>query len=336
MQSVYMKNMDDIIIRDVAPEALDPYEVRIKVQACGICGTDVTAALNGSDEYLSFGHEVAGQVIEIGKAVKNVSVGQSIVLESSSACGQCLSCRNVQPHLCTNVQSFWPKPPYGAGEEMVSPSQCVVCYESITPEEACLSEPLGVALDVFKMTDINVGSHVLVSGLGPIGLMAIRLAKLAGAETIYACDLSNAKKRLQLAEEFGADEVICVDKTPLNKYTFKKEPDRFMVTSPPKTLNSIFEVAALYSVITYIGIEYGSGGMVTFDANAFHFKRLQLRASFASPALYIPEALNLIQSGKIDAKKLISHKFEIKDAALAVSTAVNGIEDAVKVVLVSK
>ena len=336
MRAAYMKKVDDVVIKDVQSSPLELDEIRVKVQACGICGTDVMAAVNGSDDYLSFGHEVAGEVIEIGKAVKNVSVGQSIVLESSSACGTCENCRNDQRYLCEIGPSFWPKPPFGASEEMISPAACAVPYEGISPEEACLSEPLGVALDVFKTTDIKVGSHVLVSGLGTIGLMAIRLAKLAGAETIYACDLSGSKKRLQIAKEFGADEVICVDKTPLDKYTFNKAPDRFMVTSPPKTLNAMFEVAALYSVITYIGIKYGSDGMVTFDANAFHFKRLRLHASFASPAFYIPEALNLIQTGRIDAKKLISHKFEIEDVALAINTAVNDVENAVKVVLVNK
>ena len=140
---------------------------------------------------------------------------------------------------------------------------------------------------------------------------------------------------MQIAEAFGADKVICVDKTPLDKYVFDQAPDRFMVTSPPRTLNAMFEVAAPYSVITYIGIKYGDGGMVTFDANEFHFKRLQLRASFAAPAFYIPEALQLIQSGRIDAPKLVTHKFEIEDAALAVGTAVNDIENVVKVVLVN-
>ena len=335
MRAAYMKNVNDIVIKDVPTSPLELDEIRIKVQACGICGTDKAAAINGSEEYLSFGHEIAGEVIEIGEAVKNTSVGQSIVLESSSACGVCENCRKSQHYLCTDALSFWPKPPYGASEEMISPSACAVPYEGISPEEACLSEPLGVALDMFKMTDVKVGSHVLVSGLGPIGLMAIRLAKLAGSETIYACGLSKSEERLEIAEEFGADEVICVDKTPLDKYIFNREPDRFMTTSPPKTLNSMFEVAAPYSIITYIGIEYGSGSTAAFDANAFHFKRLQLRASFAAPAFYIPEALELIQSGRIDAKKLITHKFKIEDAAIAMSTAVNDNEDVVKVVLVS-
>jgi L-iditol 2-dehydrogenase len=335
MRAAYIKDTNDIAFKEIEHKKLECDEIRVKIDACGICGTDITGAIDGGEEYRAFGHEVAGQVSEIGCGVRNVSVGQKIVLESSSACGMCANCRNIQQELCTNIRSFWPKPPYGFGEEMISPAICAVPYDGLSPEEACLSEPLGVALDVFNLADVHVGSSVLVSGLGTIGLMAVRLAKLAGARRIYACDLSNARKRLEMAKVFGADEVIEVDKIPLEKYFAdnNEKPDRFIVSSPPKTLPAMIQVASARAIIAYIGIKFGDGAKLTFDANDFHFKRLQLRGSFASPALRTPMALDLLKSGKIDGKALITHAFSFAKLPDAMKLAVNNIEESIKVVV---
>ena len=333
MLAAYIKDVDHIELRDIDLGTLDGNEIRLKIDACGICGTDVTAAVDGGEEYKPFGHEIAGTVVEIGSRVGNVSVGQKVVLESSSACGECSNCRNMRQELCSNTISFWYRNSLGFAEEMVSPAQCVVPYEGMTPAQACLSEPLGVALDMFSKTSIGFGDHVLVSGLGPIGLMAIRLAKLAGAERIYACDLSKAEKRLETAKAFGADTVIEVDKTPLAEYKFEIPPNRFMITSPPKTISVMMEIAAPMSVICFIGLKFGDGANITFDANEFHFKRLQLRSSFASPAMNIPWALELLRNGSIDGRSLISHTFDLKQIAEAMNVAVKDVGDTLKVII---
>ena len=333
MKAAYFKNIDDIILKDVPRGELEVDDIRLKIDACGICGTDVMNALDGGDDYRPFGHEIAGTVLEVGSAVTDIKVGNKIVLESASACGRCINCRNMQQELCQNIQSFWPRPPYGFAEEMISPAISAIPYEGITPEQACLSEPLGVAIDMHRLADIQIGSHVLVSGLGVIGLMAIHLAKLAGAEKIYACDLSGATKRLELAEQFGADEIITIDKTPLEEYSFPQPPDRFMISSPPKTLEKMIKIAAPKAIISFIGIKYGPAGEVTFDANEFHFKKLQLRGSFASPALFMPMALNLIKTGAIDASAMITHTFPLAEIQKAMTVAATNKAEAIKVVI---
>ena len=333
VQAAYMKSHKDIIFREIELEPVLPHEVRVSVQACGICGTDVTAAVDGKEDHTPFGHEIAGTILETGSAVTNVRVGQKVVLESSSACGQCDNCRNRQQDLCTNVQSFWPRNRLGMAQEMLSPAQCAVPYDGLSPEVACLSEPLGVALDMVHNADIEIGNHVVVSGLGTIGLMAIQLAKKAGAEKVYACDLSTATARLKLANQLGADEVIAVDKSPLADYAFSQEPDRFLVTSPPKTLPPMIGVAAAKAIICFIGIQYGDGSQLSFDANEFHFKRLQLRGSFASPAMCTPLALHLLRSGVIDGPALISHVYPMKDLAKAIEMAAFHTDQTIKVVI---
>ncbi len=333
MKTAYMKGIDNLIIKDADLWDIEDNEIKIAVDACGICGTDVTSALDGADDFRPFGHEVAGTIIEVGRNAKNLHIGQKVALESASACGRCLNCRDTKQELCTDVQSFFFKTSFGFAEEMISPAICAIPYEGISPAEACVSEPLGVSIDMHRLADIRIGSHVVVSGLGPIGLMALRLARLSGAEKIYACDLSTAKIRLDMAKQFGADEIIKVDETPLDQYKFDIAPDRFMVSSPPRTLNSMLNIAAKGAIISYIGIKYGEGANVTFNANDFHFKKLQLRASFASPALYTPMALNLIKTGAIDAKALITHQYALSDLSSALKEAAYNTGEALKVVI---
>lgn len=333
MKAAFMKNLSDIVLRDVELWSLEDHEVRIRVDACGICGTDVTSAIDGRDEHGSFGHEVAGTILEVGRGVRHLKVGQAVALDSSTPCGACAMCHDGQQELCTHVQSFFHKPMLGFAQEMITPAVSAVPYDGLTAAEACLAEPLGVAIDMHRLGDIRLGSHVVVSGLGTIGLMAIRLAKLSGAAKITACGVSRSKVRNELALKFGADEVIEVDRTPISEHTFDVAPDRFLISSPPKTILPMLNIAAKGAIISYIGIKFGEGATIAFDANEFHFKKLQLRGSFASPAMFTPMALSLLKRKAIDGRQLISHTFSLEKIGEAMKVAATDKASAVKVVV---
>jgi len=329
MKAALKNGEGKVIFRNIELRALRPDEIRIRVKACGICGSDLHL---GENDYAQFGHEIAGNVLECGNGVLNVNVGDTVVLDSATPCGFCANCKNGLQELCTDIRSFFFLNSFGFAEEMIVPAICVVPNPGLDPVVATVSEPLGVAIDMHRLADVRIGSQVVVSGLGPIGLMALRLAKLAGAAKIYACDVAKAGARLELAREWGADEIIEVDKTPLATYKFSQPPDRFMVSSPPATLPGMFQVAAKGAIISFIGIKFGDGANITFDANHFHFKKLQLRASFASPALYTPQALTLLKSGAIPGERLVTHRFPLAQMAEALDCA-RTCPQAVKVVV---
>ena len=92
----------------------------------------------------------------------------------------------------------------GFAEEVVSPAICAIPYKNLTPEVASLQEPLGVAIDMIRLTDIKPGANVLLMGAGPIGLIAMALAKIHGAAKIFVCQRKRRKKRLEIAEKWGA------------------------------------------------------------------------------------------------------------------------------------
>jgi L-iditol 2-dehydrogenase len=328
-QAVFYKDTSDVILRETRFDQVAPFERIIEIEACGICGTDISAILSGAETYTPLGHEIAGRVVEADGQVPPTRV----VLESSSACGRCPSCRNGRPDLCSGIQSFFARPYFGLAERMVAPELSVVPYQDLDPAVASLAEPLGVAMDLCETAGITAYSTVLVVGLGPIGLLAVRLAKLAGAAHIYASTFSQRERRNQLALDYGATELLFEDEKPLRTRKLDPPPDRILITAPPPSIATCIAPAAVGARLTYIGVGHGDSDQVSFPANEFHFKKLQLRSSHASPALRTPLALELLRSGRIDGSKLISHRFPLSDAARAIRAACLDKNEAIKVVV---
>jgi threonine dehydrogenase-like Zn-dependent dehydrogenase len=328
-RAAFFRGVKDVALKETRFDRVLPGERMVAVDACGICGTDINAILRGAQEYTPLGHEVAGRIVEPGGTVS----GQRIVIESSSACGRCSSCRNGRPDFCTEIKSMFARPYFGIAEKMVAPEISLVAYQDIDPAVASLSEPLGVAIDLCEVAGITAYSTVLVVGLGPIGLMALRLAKLAGARRIYASTFSQRERRNQVALEYGADELLYEDEHPLESRKLEPPPDRILITAPPPAIRTCVGPAAAGAILTYIGVGHAESDHVTFPANEFHFKKLQLRSSYASPALRTPMALELLRSGRIDGAKLITHRFPLEEAGRAIRAACLDKNESIKVVV---
>ncbi len=323
------KGPDGIRFKDVSVRKPGADEIKVKVDACGICGTDLH--VNPSDKNESrFGHEMAGTITELGSAVRNLKVGQTVAIDSSTACGHCSRCKNGQQELCTDVRSIFRDMELGFAQEIVAPAISAVPFKGISAEVASLQEPLGVSIDMVRLTDIGINSNVLLMGAGPIGLMAVALAKRQGARKIIVCQRKRRKVRCQIALDWGADAII--DPDELEKYDFGCEIDRIMVTSSPDTIGAAAKIACKGGIITFIGLGFGAKEKITLDGNAFHFKKLQLRASFASPAMFGPMAVEYLEKGIVDGKRIISHTFPLERLDEGMKIATNDPE-AVKVVI---
>lgn len=336
MKAWYVKAPFQFELRDVELKEVGDNDVLIQVKACGICGTDMTAAKVIAQEWEPIGHEIAGIVEQVGKNVQHVSVGSKVTLETSTYSRYSDLSRNGRYDLDNRGPSFWGRDAsMGFAEYVIAPKECVVAYEGLSFAVASLVEPLGVAVDLVETVGIGLNDTVLVVGLGPIGLMALRLAKLKGAKKIYAAARSHSVKRIELARQYGADEIIFTDITPLESYAFPNGGvDKILVTSPPQTIPEAIKTARAGGIIGFIGIEYGSGANITFDANDFHFKKLQLRASHASPALFFPMCIDLLKSGAVDGDALISHTFGLEQFADSMRVLKEDRGSTVKMVMV--
>ncbi|MGI5869363.1 MAG: zinc-dependent alcohol dehydrogenase [Kiritimatiellia bacterium] len=306
--------------------------VRLRVDACGLCGTDVTSAITAKD-WQPFGHEIAGTIIDLGENVdaKRLPAGTTVVVESASACGWCDVCRDAHPDLCrSGAPSIWGEPALGFSTIIDVPTCACVPYAGLAPEVASLTEPAGVAYDMVATADIRLGDRVCVVGPGPIALVAIALAFRRGASDVVCIGPRHAKARLALARDLGASIRFSDDAPALA--ALAKRFDRVLMTAPTEAIAPALAYLAYGGILTYIGIGT-SDPTIAFDANDFHFRKLQLRASFASPAMYFPAVLRLLAAGAIPGEALISHTFPLDRIADALATARDDKANAIKIIV---
>lgn len=331
-RSAYMKSPWQFELREVTlPDAPPVGWALVRVEAAGICGTDLTAAAQDAGDWAAFGHEVAGVLEALGPGVEGLRVGQKVVLESSSSCGRCDLCRNGRTDLCNKAPGFWGQAAMGFSDFMLAPACGIVPYDGLSPEVASLTEPAGVAYDMVKVAGVQLGDRVCIVGPGPIGLMAASLAKSAGAVRVVCIGHSHSEKRLATARDLGAEAVAC-DGAIEDLKDLAGQFDHALVTAPTSFIPPALGLLACEGKLTYVGIGRG-GGTIRFDANDFHFRKLQLRASFASPAAYFPRVLSLMKAGIIQGERIVSHTFRLADIGKAMLAARDDKRSTVKVVV---
>jgi threonine 3-dehydrogenase len=189
-----------------------PTDVVVRVKATSLCGTD--AHIYNWDEWASqrvqlpriIGHEVCGEIVEVGSEVASVKIGDFVAAESHLTCGACFQCRTCQGHVCKNYQILGIDFDGSYAEFVALPERVLWKTNPDIPHEfACVQEPLGNAVDAALVEDVT-GHTVLVNGCGPTGLFAIAILRISGAAQILATDIS--EYRLNLARQLGADEVF--------------------------------------------------------------------------------------------------------------------------------
>lgn len=335
MKAAYVKYPFMTEIRDVDLEEPSCDQVLVDIRACGVCGADLVTMSTEGEDWQPLGHEIAGVVEAVGSNVTNVKPGDQVALESTSFCRTCGVCRNGQHVHCNHGPDLWGGKSMGFSEKMLVSKELCVPFEGITFEQAAMIEPMGVALDLCEVADIKLNDDVLVIGLGPIGLLAVKIAKLMGAGKVYVAELSSSPKRIELSKLFGADEVILTDQTDLAGYPFPKGGvDKVLVTAPPKLIETGIRLLRFGGILSFIGIQYGAGAAVTLDANEFHFKRLQLRASHASPAFFFPKCMDMIKAGMISPEQLITEHFKLEEMQKNIDRLKNEKQDQIKLMMI--
>lgn len=197
---------------DLPIPQIEDDEVLIKVHCAAICGTDLhIMEWDGWSQKrvkppMIPGHELAGDIIAVGKAVKDRKVGDRVSCETHVACGECYFCKNGMPHICKNVRLFGCMYDGAFAQyTKIRWDSTFVLDDDISYETACMFEPMGAGVHGVESAQVE-GKNVLVSGCGPIGLTAISACKVFGARQVIACDLIDEK--LEIAREMGADVVI--------------------------------------------------------------------------------------------------------------------------------
>ena len=200
-------------LKDYPMPTLRDNEVLIKVKAAAICGTDLHiydwnnwAQNAGINIPTVMGHECCGEVVEVGKAVRHLRVGDYVACETHIPCGECYQCKNGMQHICSELILYGIHTDGCFAEYSKIPEICAIKIpRSIEPKIGAVLEPLGVAVRACMEGEVG-GKNIAIIGCGPIGLMAINVAKAFGAANIIAMDINDT--RLDMAKELGATLVI--------------------------------------------------------------------------------------------------------------------------------
>ena len=233
MKSVVIHAPKDLRIEDHPVRDPGPGEVQVTLAAGGICGSDLHYYNHGGfgsvrlKEPMVLGHEVSGHVSKLGEGVTGLVEGQLVAVSPSRPCGQCVYCQRRQHNQCLNMRFYGSAMPFphiqGAFRQVLvaNASQCVPA-DGLSVGEAAMAEPLAVCLHATNQAGPLLGKSVLVTGCGPISVLAILCARRAGADQIVATDLSDFT--LGMAKAAGADRVINMADTPdaLDEFTAQK------------------------------------------------------------------------------------------------------------------
>ena len=316
-------------------------EVRVKIEAALTCGTDLKTYRRGHPVLIKktpsgFGHEFAGVVEAVGKNVTNFAVGDRVVAANSAPCGECYFCKRGLYNLCENLEFL-----NGAYAEYINVPERIVkknmirIDDDLSFEKAAFCEPLANVVHGIANMDIQKGQTVAVVGIGTIGLMFVRLAKLKGAKLIAA---GRNPLKIKLAKEFGgADEVI-----DLTKY---KNPDKILLslTEEGKGFDAAIECVGLPEIWERMFKLVRKGGMINLfggcksgttiniDTRRLHYDELKVIGVFHHTPQYFREAYELISSGKVDVEKLITHVMPLSQTEQALKMVAES--KAIKVLL---
>ncbi len=308
----------NIDLRDIPEPAVLPGQVKIKVQAAGICGTDLHIY---KDEFRSvppvvLGHEISGEIVEIGEGVGGIDIGARVTTETYFyTCGVCRFCRSGQNNLCLNRKSIGSAVNGGFTQYVVVPSKNIHRLpENVDFHAGALTEPLAcVVHGVLSTPTVAPGDIAVIAGPGAIGLLALQVVKAAGA-TVVMLGTDADTHRMTLARELGADYVINVQQENPKTLIQDITPEGlgadvvYECSGAEPAASQLLELVRRRGRYVQIGL---FGKPVAWDLDQVCYKELIVTGSNASiPSAWI-RAIQLMKAGLVQTKPLITDVYDV-------------------------
>ncbi len=341
MKALLLKNYKELELVDMPKPEPGPNEVRVRVKACGICGSDVHGWDGSTGRRippLVMGHEAAGEVDAVGSAVKGFSEGERVTFDSTVSCGTCFFCSQGSINLCDNrqvlgvaCQEFSRN---GAFAEYVLVPQNIIYKlpDSLPYEHAALIEAVSIAVHAVNITPKKLGGTAVVVGTGMIGLLIVQAVKLAGYTRVIAVDLDDAK--LQVAKDFGATDTL----NPKNADVPARVAEMTAGHGADVALEAVGASGPIKTAIQSVR----KGGSVTLVGNVSPnveiplqmvvSRQIRLQGSCASNGEY-PECIDLLSRGLIQVAPIISALAPLEEGAQWFQKLYQGDSNLMKVVL---
>jgi L-idonate 5-dehydrogenase len=316
----------------LAADSLEPNEVRIRFRAGGICGSDLHYYHHGGvgdfrlREPMVLGHEVAGEVIEVGRDVTRVTPGDHVAVDPSRPCQHCEDCLAGRSNLCANMRFFGSAARFphvqGAFVEFfkVADFQCHAVGPDVPFHVAACAEPLAVALHAVSRAGALVGARVLVTGSGPIGALIVAAARLAGASQITVTDLHD--EPLEVSRKLGATQVLNVARDAEQLAALESGRGVFDVgieaSGNARGLQTCILATRPGGRVVQVGLM--PPGLSQAPINRVIAKELEFVGTFRFHREFA-WAVAAIQSGRINLEPLMTAQFSFRDAVSAFELA---------------
>ena len=339
--AAYMTDLNTQFFKEVPMPVPGENDVVVKIEYCGICGSDVHYYKDGrigdyivEGEFI-LGHEVAATVTQVGSNVKHLVAGDRVALEPGITCGHCEQCTEGKYNLCKDVIFFATPPVQGALQNYVKhpASLCFKLPENVSTMEGALVEPLAVGLHACKQGNVGLGDSVVILGAGCIGLVTLLSVKAAGASNVIVVDLFD--KRLGFAKEMGANHVINAREENveerIKEILGERGADVVIETAgSAKTIYQTPFFAKMGGTVVLVGL--AADADLKYNMAQVMNKELTIKSVFRYRNLY-PTAISAIADGSIDVKKIVTHEFKFEDVKLAFDTVIADAENVVKGVI---
>jgi 2-desacetyl-2-hydroxyethyl bacteriochlorophyllide A dehydrogenase len=315
-----LESIGALFVREVDKPVPGPQDLLVRVEACGICGTD-RHLLHGefpSKPPVTLGHEFCGIVEAVGDAVTAMSVGARITGDPNIACGTCPQCLSGRVNLCRNLSAIGIHRDGGFADYVLVPQkQAVILPARLKPTHGAFCEPLACCLHGIDIAGIRAGASVVVLGGGVIGLLTVQLARLAGATTVILSTRQAAKRRL--AEEVGA--TASVDPSAGDIVEAIAGPDGLVpggvdvvieCAGVAETVQQSTRLAKSGGTVVILGV-MAQGEKVEIEPFDILFRELKVLGSFINPFVH-RRAAELVASGRIEIDKLITRQITLDQA----------------------
>jgi L-iditol 2-dehydrogenase len=315
MTAAVLYGKEQLQIERVDVPRLGPGDVLVRVRAALTCGTDVKVFQRGYHARMIqppalFGHELAGDIVALGENVRGFHTGERVVAANSAPCGECYFCRHDQENLCDDLLFN-----NGAYAEYIRIPERIVkknLYEvpaHVTYQDAALIEPLACVLRGLEESGLRAGDTIAIIGLGPIGMMFVKLAKAVYKARVIA--IGRRQTQLDRARSLGADEVVenrdgSDVLGPVRAMTGGHGADVVIeAVGLPEVWQLAIQLLRRGGVVNFFG-GCPSGTEIKLDTNLLHYSELTCKASFHHTPVLVRKALDVVSRGYITAKDMVN------------------------------
>lgn len=337
MKAVQVRKANELVIQEIEkPGISSPRDVLFKVKRVGICGSDMHI-YHGTNPLATLprivGHEVAGEVVEIGQEVSDIKVGDHVVIEPIRYCGDCYACRKGRQNVCEKLSVFGVHEDGGMREWCVLPEkQLHVVDADLAWEEIVLAEPYTIGAQAVWRGEVEKGDTVLIQGAGPVGICILKMAKLQGA-SIMITDLS--EERLAFAKENGADVTVLAGSENVRQHVEEwtnGEGANVVIDAVclPMTFELSFDVVSTAGRIVVLGFDERTAAISQLPITK---KEVSVKGSRLQTNQF-PKVVSLLNEGKLRHEGLVTHTFSLDDVQEAFNFVESHPEQVRKAIIV--